>query len=90
VSVAGHGFFWGGGFGVFELLFGLAWVAFWVAVVFLIVRAVRRGGARPQGSSALRVLEERYARGEIDRDEFFERRSVLRGEPPAAGGPGPP
>ncbi|MGH2816850.1 MAG: SHOCT domain-containing protein [Actinomycetota bacterium] len=79
-----------GGFGAFELLFGLAWVAFWVAVVFLIVGAVRRGGGRPQGSSAVRLLEERYARGEIDRDEFFERRRVLRGEPPATGEPGPP
>jgi putative membrane protein len=86
VTLANFGPF-DGGFGPFELLFGLAWVAFWVGVVFLIVRAVRRGGGPPQGSSALRVLEERYARGEIDRDEFFERRRVLRGEPPAAGEP---
>jgi putative membrane protein len=86
MSVADFGTFWGDGWGGVELLFGLAWLAFWVGVVFLIVRAVR-GGGRPQGSSALSVLEERYARGEIDRDEFFERRRVLRGEPPAAGAP---
>jgi putative membrane protein len=91
VSLAGHGHFFGG-WGALELLFGLVWVAFWVGVVFLIVRAVRRGGGRPQGSSALRVLEERYARGEIDRDEFFERRAVLLGEtrPAAGGGSEPP
>jgi putative membrane protein len=90
MSVADFGPFWGNGWGGVEVLFGLAWLAFWVVVVFLLVSAVRRGGARPQGSSALRVLEERYARGEIDRDEFFERRRVLRGEPHATGDPGPP
>ncbi len=33
----------------------------------------RRKGARP----ALEVLEERYARGDIDRDEFEQRKSAL-------------
>lgn len=40
-----------------------------------------RGPASPGGSepeSAMRVLEERFARGEIDAEEFTERRDLLR------------
>ena len=77
----------GDGVGPFELLFGLAWIAFWIAVVVIVVRLLRSGPTTTRPSSALRVLEERYARGEIDRDEFFERRRVLQGEPPATGEP---
>ena len=39
------------------------------------------GGPRPQPpdeASAMRILEERFARGEIDAEEFSERRELLR------------
>ncbi|MDP8959348.1 MAG: SHOCT domain-containing protein [Actinomycetota bacterium] len=46
----------------------------------LLVRALwdrTSPGAPGGGSSALRILEERFARGEIDREEFEERRRAL-------------
>lgn len=58
---------------------------FWGGVILLILWAVRlgSGGARASGppgqQRAVEILEERYARGEIDRKEFEERRAVLDG-----------
>jgi len=50
-------------------------------------------GPRPWtgGSDALRILEERYARGEIDRDEYLQKKADLLGGPygpPGGGAPG--
>jgi hypothetical protein len=44
----------------------------------------------PAGGAALRVLEERYARGEISREDFQERRAVLSGQRPEPGAPTEP
>lgn len=69
---------WGWGTG--SWLGGLWMVLFWVGVVLLIVWAVRfvpTGGQSQRGSSALEILEERFARGEIDATELAERRREL-------------
>ncbi len=61
---------------------GLAMVLFWVGVVLLVVWAARGFGERgiPESRSrALAILEERFARGEIDRDELEARRSAIEG-----------
>ncbi len=34
----------------------------------------------PQQSSALAILEERYAKGEIDRDDYLQRKTDLQGQ----------
>jgi uncharacterized membrane protein len=54
-------------------------IAFWILLIGLIVLLVRgtRPTAHESGGPAMRVLEERYARGEISREDFLERRAVL-------------
>ena len=68
---------WGWGYGWGWL--GMAsMVVFWVAIIFLAVWAVRRlTGDEPEGK-AEQVLKERFAAGEIDRDEFESRQRVLQ------------
>lgn len=69
---------WGGGFGG-----GLTMLVFWAAVIALIVFGVRwmsDGGHRPGGgrrSDAIDVLRDRFARGEIDEEEFKRRKAAL-------------
>lgn len=82
----GHPHMWGGGWGWGGMflgpLFGLLFIAAVAVAIVFVVRAVgggghhhRHGGAR----SALDILDERFARGEIDKEEYEERRRVLTG-----------
>ena len=60
---------WGSGLGI---VWGLGMALFWIAVIAVIVVVLRAVAGRPNGGagrSALEVLEERYARGEITRDD---------------------
>ncbi|MDQ4145805.1 MAG: c-type cytochrome [Actinomycetota bacterium] len=69
----------GGGMWAWMALF-LVIVAAVVVAAALVARAIWRrgdGGERRSQSVALDILKERYARGEIDRDEFEERRRVI-------------
>lgn len=59
-------------------------VFFWGGLVLLVVLAARwLGGSssgrasRHDGRNALDILEERFARGEIDKKEFEERKRTL-------------
>jgi len=53
-------------------------VLFWGALLATGVYFIRRRPAREAGPSAEEVLAERYARGEIDAEEYRRRRTVLR------------
>jgi putative membrane protein len=74
----GYGFGFGG---------GILMLAFWVfviaGIVWLILTLSRSQGSQSQlgdtKSSALRILEERLARGEIDAEDFKTRRALIDG-----------
>jgi putative membrane protein len=68
----------GSGFEViWSLLSSLLFLVIMVGAVVLLVRMARHDQRSHPSASALAILEERYARGEIDRSEFLERRAVL-------------
>ena len=70
--------------------FGMGWMWVWwllitLGVIALVVGLVRAGGSRGSGgggtsgrrSSAREILDERFARGEIDEQEYRARRREL-------------
>ena len=59
------------------VLMGLFWIAVVVGIVFLIVHLARRERARSRTDSAMEVLKQRYARGEIGKEEFEAKRRDL-------------
>lgn len=76
-------------FWVFKGLEALFWIALVVLAVVLIVRAFRprRGGPAgapppppppPSAAGALKILDERYARGEIDDEAYRRMKDQLR------------
>jgi len=73
---------WGWGHGIFGLLM---MVVFWGGIILVIIFAVRWLGLGPHGrhlehpgrNNALEILKERFARGEIDKEEFEERKRLL-------------
>ncbi len=87
----GMGYGWGPG-GWMMLFGGLVWILLLIAAVAAIVWLVRAPwhagpgvSPRPEKtSSGLNILEERYARGELERDEFLQKKRDLLGHGGAA------
>ncbi len=77
----GYGWGWGG-----SIVMGVLIVLFWAGVITMIVLAIRYlaggGQATSAGDRTLRsgedILAERFARGEIDDEEYRRRMSLLR------------
>ena len=73
---------WGSGMGWFG---GIIMVIFWIAVIVGIVLLIRwliistrtPSHGTSSGESALDILKKRYARGEIDKQEFEEKKKDL-------------
>jgi putative membrane protein len=77
-GVHGYGHMMGGGW-ILGPVMMILFIAVIVAVVVLVVRWLGgTGGTGGQPKAALDILEERFARGEIDKDEFEARRQALR------------
>lgn len=82
------GNYYGYGFGNF---YGFGWIVmviFWVLVVWGIIALVRgafwsghsgfnRHLERPEADKSMSILKERYAKGDISKEEFEEKKSVL-------------
>jgi len=66
----------GWGFGM-----GLGMWVFWIVLIVIIVALVKvispGAGSAPSDKSPMEILKTRYARGEIDEEEFNRRRSEL-------------
>jgi putative membrane protein len=80
-----------GGWGYALMAIGM--ILFWGAVIYgtaALVRHTRRDGpqgretAGPPAPEPERLLAERFARGEIDEDEYHQRLTSLRAASPAA------
>lgn len=74
----GDGVGWGG-----WIVMTLSMVAFWALVAFAGVAMIRGfGGTNPVDSGAtrdpMRILDERFALGEIDVEEYERRKGVLK------------
>ena len=76
----GYGFGWGW----FMMMFGgVLWIAVLVVLVWAFVRWLERkapasGPSTPASPSALEILRQRYARGEIDTATFEQMRERLQ------------
>ena len=68
---------WWWGWGMMAMMF-LFWVLFIVGLIVGIRWLVGKGKEQKQ-DSALEILRQRYARGEINKDEFEARRRDLAG-----------
>ncbi len=71
------------GFGSGMMGYGgwILWLIFWILVIIglalLIKYLLQGGGAKREEESALEILKKKYARGEISKEEFEEKKKDL-------------
>jgi putative membrane protein len=72
--------YWGDGMGWLMILNIIGMVVFWGGVIILVIWAVKKlslrsGGGESRG--ALDILKERYARGEINKEQYEQMKKDL-------------
>lgn len=67
----------GSGFAPFGMIFMILWWVLIIAGIVALVKWISRSSDTAGGKSALDILKERYAKGEIDKKEFDERKKDL-------------
>ena len=91
IVAQGRGYDWGMGPGMMGWGYGMGWfgplimIAFWIAVIVGIVFLIRwivisnrsTGQKTHTEDSALEILKKRYARGDIGKEEFEEKKRDL-------------
>jgi putative membrane protein len=73
--------------GAYGFTAGLGWLGmlmmalFWISVIVLVIRALRHGSmvrTLDVGDNVEEILQQRYARGQISREEYIQARQTLR------------
>jgi putative membrane protein len=83
--MGGWGGYGGYGYGTFGMIIWIVVLIAIVALVIWLVRSLAGGGMQnmhhpsPRRSSGLDILEARYARGEINRDEYLQKKKDISG-----------
>ncbi len=73
-------FSYDGSYGWLGMLFMIFWWIFLIIILALCVKwlVIVAGSRRREEKSALEILKERYAKGEIDKKEFEERSKTIK------------
>ncbi|MBY0225966.1 MAG: SHOCT domain-containing protein [Hyphomicrobium sp.] len=71
---------WGSGWGmIFGPLYMIAWLTILVAVIVFLTRWMGIGTSSAGARTAREILDERFASGDIDQEEYEKRRRALNG-----------
>jgi putative membrane protein len=74
------GWGWGGGWGILGGLHMILWWVLLVLGIIVLFKLLIGGSSRNEpetGNRAIEILKERYARGEIGKDEFEQKKRDL-------------